>query len=277
MKKLLIMAAVALAVAGCGKNDKPAEEVDKTGICQFHTVELDKKSELQFPDSLKDLANGMKIYTHITANVCWPDSLSGNAPKELQDSLLSKAFGTYRAANLNASLSNLTSAPLGFEDEKGVKQKAVKAIPDLSETMGQQYTYNLSVTPSYIGTHLITYSISMSSYLGGAHGYYATTYLNYDIDKGQVLTVGRLFSDVDGLKAAIMRDAQQNPDYAGNLLVDKIPSVDNFFVDGAMISFVYNPYEVACYAAGIVTVSLPIHEVRDYMSDYGKKLFPEEE
>lgn len=276
MKRLIIMAAVALAIAGCGKKDKPAEEVDKTGICQFHTVELDKKCELQFPDSLKDLANGMKIYTHITANVCWPDSLSGNAPKELQDSLLSKAFGTYSAASLNASLDNLTAAPLGFEDMKGVKSKAVKAIPEMSESV-ERYTYTLSATPSYIGTHMITYSINMASYLGGAHGYYATTYLSYDIDKGQVLTVGRLFADVNGLKAAIMRGAQQNPDYAGNLFVDKIPTVDNFYVDGSQITFVYNPYEVASYAVGIVMVSLPIHEVRDYMTDYGKKLFPEEE
>ncbi len=276
MKKLIIMAAVALAMAGCGKKDNSAEEVDKTGICQFHTVEVDRKCELQFPDSLKDLAGNGKIYTHISANICWPDSLSGNAPKELQDSLLSMAFGTYRAASLDSSLSNLTSSPLGFEDMKGVKQKTVKTIPAESETV-QQYTYNLSATPSYIGTHLITYSISMSSYLGGAHGYYTTTYLNYDIDKEQVLTVGRMIADVDGLKAAIMREVQQNPDYAGGLLVDKIPTVDNFYVDGALINFVYNPYEVACYAAGTVTASLPIHEVRDYMTDYGKKLFPEEQ
>lgn len=170
----------------------------------------------------------------------------------------------------------MLAEPLGFEGEKGITQKDVDKLPELSETV-HRHSAQLTVTPTSIGKRLVTYSVYSYSFLGGAHGNYATTYVNYDVEKGQVLTVGRIFADVQGLKTAIMRELQLKPEYAGSLLVDKVPTVGNFYIEGALITFFYNPYDVACYAAGDIRVALPIHEVREFMSDYGKSLFPEED
>ena len=99
-----------------------------------------------------------------------------------------------------------------------------------------RHSAQLTVTPTSIGKRLVTYSVYSYAFLGGAHGNYATTYVNYDVEKGQVLTVGRVFADVQGLKTAIMRELQLKPEYAGSLLVDKVPTVSNFYIEGALIT-----------------------------------------
>ena len=274
---MLIAATTALMLAGCGKTEKHSEDsVDRSGLSQFHTEEAVAKCQLVMPDSANFYGGNAKVYMQVKASVCWPDSLGGRSPKELQDSILSMSFGSNKRGSLDASLKAMLSEPLGFEDVKGVTLKDVKTLPELSETV-HRHSAELTVTPTSIGKRIVTYSVYTYSFIGGAHGYYATNYINYDVQKGQVLTVGRVFADVQGLKTAIMRELQLKQEYAGGLLVDKVPSVGNFYVDGALMTFFYNPYEVACYAAGDVKVSLPIHEVRDFMSDYGRSLFPEEE
>lgn len=275
MKKVLLAAAVVLTLAGCGKTGNQDAEADKN-VSMFRTEEVVAKKQLSLPDSLNFYGKDAKVFTETTVSVCWPETLGGKEPKELQDSILSIAFGTNKRATLKESLEAMLAEPLGFEGEKGITQKDVDKLPELSETV-HRHSAQLTVTPTSIGKRLVTYSVYSYAFLGGAHGNYATTYVNYDVEKGQVLTVGRVFADVQGLKTAIMRELQLKPEYAGSLLVDKVPTVGNFYIEGALITFFYNPYDVACYAAGDIRVALPIHEVREFMSDYGKSLFPEED
>lgn len=266
---------MALTLAGCGKTGNKDAEADKN-VSIFRTEEVVAKKQLSLPDSLNFYGKDAKVFTETTVSVCWPETLGGKEPKELQDSILSIAFGTNKRATLKESLEAMLAEPLGFEGEKGITQKDVDKLPELSETV-HRHSAQLTVTPTSIGKRLVTYSVYSYAFLGGAHGNYATTYVNYDVEKGQVLTVGRVFADVQGLKTAIMRELQLKPEYAGSLLVDKVPTVGNFYIEGALITFFYNPYDVACYAAGDIRVALPIHEVREFMSDYGKSLFPEED
>ena len=275
MKKILLAATVALALAGCAKTENQQDD-DKEKMSEFRTETLDKKSQLTLPDSINFYGKDAKIYTSVKASICWPETLGGEVPRELQDSILSIAFPEQNDTTLTAALSRLGSTPIGFEDEKGVKMTAVKTIPAASENV-HVYTSEVTATPTMIGDRILTYRIDSYSYLGGAHGYGMSQYVNYDIRGGKVLTVGRLFADVQGLKTAIMRELQLNHSDAGMLIADSVPTVGNFYVNGALMTFVYNPYEVACYAAGDISVTLPIHEVRGFMSDYGKKLFPEEQ
>lgn len=277
MKKILMIAAVALALASCSKTENQQDADEKAKTSEFRTETIDKKCLLTLPDSVNFYGKGSKVFTRVQASICWPVTIGGKEPRELQDSILSIAFAEQKDSTLTASLSRLASTPVGFEDEKeGVKMTDVKTVPAASETV-HVHTTEVTATPTMINDRLLTYRIDSYSFLGGAHGYGMSQYVNYDIKGEKVLTVGRVFADVQGLKTAIMRSLQMNQDNAGMLLVDSVPSVGNFYVDGALITFVYNPYEVACYAAGQVTVQLPLYEVRDYMSDYGKKLFPVEE
>ena len=98
-------------------------------------------------------------------------------------------------------------------------------------------------------------------------------YVNYDVKNGKVVTIGQLFSDMAAVKECIDRELSRKQQYEGYLLVDEIPNPENFYVNNYTICFVFNPYEVAAYAAGVVSVEIPIYELSDYMTDYGKTLF----
>ena len=105
MKKILLVAAVALTLAGCGKTGNKDAEADKN-VSMFRTEEVVAKKQLSLPDSLNFYGKDAKVFTETTVSVCWPETLGGKEPKELQDSILSIAFGTSKRATLKESLQN---------------------------------------------------------------------------------------------------------------------------------------------------------------------------
>ena len=99
MKKVLLAAAVALTLAGCGKTGNKDAEADKS-VSMFRTEEVVAKKQLSLPDSLNFYGKDAKVFTETTVSVCWPETLGGKEPKELQDSILSIVFGTNKRATL---------------------------------------------------------------------------------------------------------------------------------------------------------------------------------
>ena len=157
MKKVLLAAAVALTLAGCGKTGNKDAEADKN-VSMFRSEEVVAKKQLSLPDSLNFYGKDAKVFTETTVSVCWPETLGGKEPKELQDSILSIAFGTSKRATLKESLEAMLAEPLGFEGEKGITQKDVDKLPELSETV-HRHSAQLTVTPTSIGKRLVTYSV----------------------------------------------------------------------------------------------------------------------
>ena len=275
MKKLIFVATLALMLASCSKENK--ETKADQSVCRFHTVTTDRQCKYELPDSIKEMYGDGEIYAHLQASICWPDSLGGTAPKELQDSLLARTFKDFKATSIDSAITVFRTTPIGFEDLKSVKMTDVKQLPKGESLSEQIYKMSITVTPTRITDRIATFASSFTAYLGGAHGDYGTSYVNYDLTKNQVITAKRLFADMKQLKAAIMRQININPDYTGGIIVSEVPTVDNFYITDSFITFYYNPSEVGCYAVGTVIAELPIYELRDYMTAYGKQLFPESE
>ena len=59
MKKVLLAAAVALTLAGCGKTENKDAEADKN-VSMFRTEEVVAKKQLSLPDSLNFMARTQK-------------------------------------------------------------------------------------------------------------------------------------------------------------------------------------------------------------------------
>ena len=87
MKKILLVASVTLTLAGCGKTGNKDAEADKN-VSMFRTEEVVAKKQLSLPDSLNFYGKDAKVFTETTVSVCWPETLGGKEPKELQDSIL---------------------------------------------------------------------------------------------------------------------------------------------------------------------------------------------
>lgn len=269
MKKLCLCALAALVLAGCG--EKKSEEENSSDISRLRSVSLSAAYELSMPDSLK-FDPESRYFSDIDIYLSWPESINGKKPVALQEKIIEKAFGSDRKkSSLEEALKQLQTLPLGYEEEKDVTQKEIKSIPEEAEMRISALT--VEAFPCYMSKKALTYYV-MSYYYpaGAAHGVGNTYYLNYDVENDRLITTGALFSDMNEVKRTIYRELTEKQAVEGYLLVDEVPNPENFHINGYSISFVFNPYEVAAYAAGTVEVSIPAYELADYMTDYGKQL-----
>ena len=62
MKKVLLAAAVALTLAGCGKTGNKDAEADKN-VSMFRSEEVVAKKQLSLPDSLNFYGKDAKVFT----------------------------------------------------------------------------------------------------------------------------------------------------------------------------------------------------------------------
>ncbi|MBU3820784.1 DUF3298 and DUF4163 domain-containing protein [Flavobacteriaceae bacterium XHP0103] len=115
-------------------------------------------------------------------------------------------------------------------------------------------------------------SISLSAYLntGGAHGNLTITFLNFDAVTGKLIKNEGLFNNMNAFK----KIAQTNFDDTiedKNVLFDpqsfQLPENIGFNEEGIIL--LYNTYEVAPYATGIIEFTIPFNEVSTYLNFNG--------
>ncbi|TBN00213.1 DUF4163 domain-containing protein [Hyunsoonleella flava] len=115
----------------------------------------------------------------------------------------------------------------------------------------------------------VVISIAITSYMntGGAHGNTAISFLNFDTTSGKQIANEALFTDIKAFKNLAKRffDAEVTdktvlfePD-AFNL-----PANIGFSEEGVIL--LYNPYEIAPYATGIIEFTIPFEKAKDYLT-----------
>lgn len=121
----------------------------------------------------------------------------------------------------------------------------------------------------------VSYAINMYSYTGGAHGMNGTSNHVIDLSTKSLLTLTDLFpenvyQEVGSLIIKqIARDrnftdpAQLNED--GFFSIEDVVPTDNFRIDEKGITWIYNPYEIAVYATGQISVTLDWALIKPYL------------
>lgn len=128
---------------------------------------------------------------------------------------------------------------------------------------------------SFENKEMVTIRLDSYVFTGGAHGYGATRFLNFDKKKGIELENWQLF-----------KNTQEFKDFAENKfrLKESIPlnkpinstgfmfEQDSFYLPENIgftekgIQLLYNQYEVASFADGRIELTLPYDEVRKYLA-----------
>lgn len=136
----------------------------------------------------------------------------------------------------------------------------IKRLSIPSSAAGYKNTLEISFTEPYIGDDYVSARLNVSHYTGGAHGITITTGLNWDrkrkkvakLDDAIALTGQSLQSIAYGARLALESDL-------GSIYVEGIqPSRENFgsfVIDKNYVTFIFQPYQVAAYAAGPQEVS----------------------
>lgn len=121
---------------------------------------------------------------------------------------------------------------------------------------------------------ILVIQYSSSGYLGGAHGFYGESYKNFDLKNNKVFQLTDIFKNLEKINwnDILMKkfnqldfDGEKKGDNKDILLVDKIPANNNFYFDEKNFTFVYNQYEIAPYAVGVVEIHVPFSELKPYL------------
>lgn len=133
----------------------------------------------------------------------------------------------------------------------------------------------------------LSYQFKVYSFMGGAHGNTVTNNRVFDLENQMDVTLSTLFTDeslnVVGEKLrealAVQNDCQTVDELIQTGIffsAGDIEPNDNFLLDEKGLTWVYDPYEIAPYALGPVTVSLPWSEIKDLLyPDSSVKAFAE--
>lgn len=118
----------------------------------------------------------------------------------------------------------------------------------------------------YQSTEII--SIAITSYVntGGAHGILNIALLNFDAINGQPFKNKTLFKDIEAFKSIAQvhfEEATKDKDIFLESNSFELPENIGYSEEGIVL--LYNTYEMAPYASGIIQFTIPFKEVANYL------------
>ena len=257
MKKQMILSAVALMSAMAAISCTGGFESEEYGFSGSIALEEGRTDTLTVDIRMEYPAKGMSaqamesLQDIITAEA-FGNGYCGKAPQEAIDAYASDYISTYRDENLELaeSLAGENSMALSW-----------------GKYITGAFTGEMNMAD---GDRLMNYTITDYSYTGGAHGMNTETNLVFSLETEDRLGLEDIFredsmSALPGLLMKHVSEAFEDPSDSGYLLVTDIPATENFSISDSGITFIYNPYEIAAYAAGIIRITIPWDELQDIL------------
>lgn len=160
-------------------------------------------------------------------------------------------------------------------------------IQDLKKDLGEDdypetwnYEESLIDNIHYNENGIVVMESMVYSYAGGAHGNYGSTFYNYDVQQKKILKLDDVIH-IDSVSLQKVLEQSFRKDYnlpspkpLTDILFDPfLATTDNFYIGEKGLGFLYNPYEVASYAAGQIEVFVPYTALADYLTaDFKKRM-----
>jgi hypothetical protein len=198
-------------------------------------------------------------------------------PKALDDTRI--------AERINTTINEELIYTLKFEDSLDVAtvEEAMQSFTNSYKNFKKEFTdeaigweAQADGVVSYENPFMLSLQLDTYIFTGGAHGYGATTFLNFDKGKSIELENYRLFKDLEGFidfAETQFREAQKVPNnglinatgfmFSGNVF--HLPENLGFTKDG--IKLIYNQYEVASYADGPIELLIPFAAANPFLKD----------
>lgn len=277
MKKFFILALAAIFVTtlcSCANNSgngMPGNKVTDTTLCQFSNIKVEKM--YSYYDEERDT-----LYFDNTFTAFWPQVINGKPCTELQQAL-------FRAMTDSAELNQLDKVtdflldPSNYTDYESNLLVPVKSVKYDENKLS---TSEVRVNMESMTDRLLTYHLGTYSYLAGAvHGIYANNYVTYDLQTKKAVAFEDVIADTTLLRTAIFKAIKQTYDYDKDdlFLPDNglLPLPRDFFIDGSVLHVVYQVYEIASYAQGMIDAPiypymLKPEEMKRLFTPYGLEL-----
>lgn len=156
------------------------------------------------------------------------------------------------------------------------------SLGDYRESVSDEHSWDgfikIRSHADLLAGRIVVYTVESATYMGGAHGMETTDYSNYDLRTGERLTLGDLFTPEGkaALPEIIRERILDNLGYPNwGTLMDstcyyaaaEIRPTENFKLSESHITFMYNPYEIACYAQGHTEVKLSLDRLDGFRKE----------
>jgi hypothetical protein len=138
------------------------------------------------------------------------------------------------------------------------------------------YAYESLFTEKFIGKEIVCYSLNDYIYTGGAHPTTMMEILNFDKATGQLIDIKKIAEDTVALKTIVQKAFEANEkaelgkdfDLKNYYFEDGFVLPQNFGITNNGLECFYNPYEIAAYARGPISFSIPWKDLQGVITKY---------
>jgi hypothetical protein len=207
----------------------------------------------------------------------WPEVINGKPCTELQQALLRSMTDS---AELN-QLDKVTEFLLNPGNYTEYDAKKFVPVTEVKDD-GKLSTSEVDVIMQSMTDRLLLYHLGTSSYMaGGAHGIYANNYVTYDLKTEKAVSLDDIIADTTLLRDVIFKAIKNTYDYTKDDLFipdnGLLPLPRDFMIDGSALHVIYQVYEIASYAQGMIDAPIYPHmlkpeEIKRLYTPYGLEL-----
>lgn len=250
MNKLIVAAFAAgfpVMFAACGGDKKVVEENDNvTPVVELVGYKYDAVANL--PDSLAVAVEGGR-YARVSGQGMLPRKIGKNDITVLRDSL--EKLGSVLIIDNDNTEPRLSNGLVLVEIEPNDSVAGSTICNQLSVAL---------MTPQVVVWKNYNYSYLCRA----AHGSYNTTYVNYSIPKGKILSLSDIFKPgYEPELTTMLRNKLKDGNYDLITPLNEIGIPADFEITENGVNFIYGLYEIAPYSAGEITVEFDSYELND--------------
>lgn len=302
MKKYILLSTiVAIALASCsGGKTNAGSNIDSTATDSIARDSIAMQSKEPMSLTTNTFKYAKKDNTaEVVVEIEYPTSGDPTLCEAIRSKVLSLAQHNFpgdktngkAVANYLGKSSYDNAHSMWTEVDKENKDMAVEGS-DFEYTPQPPYSVELKVKKIAETNKYITISISSYEYLGGAHGSTAMQGITFSKLDGKEINERMLknsrpkgLNDIikQGLKRYFAESGisvKNDAELADQLLLEEGHSVNNLplpaeglYISVQGIVFCYGQYEIAPYAAGIPTFTVPFEQLKPYMTYAAIDLF----
>jgi len=262
MRKIIFLLVIVI-LAACQNEQKQSKKEDST---------IAAPAKLSV-DTLSFSYDSVKVYSK--------NPVSEN--KEITDTAKATViFPVFKDAKVNDQVKKIALAANGpddpvFSSYQALVNDFIKGFDDYKAQYKDQQTWFKNIDIHVLGqrSNYIGLKYDFIDYSGGAHGNYATIYLNYNPVTHEVVTLDSILRS--GTKLKLTKVAEQifrkNEGISANQALSEgyffekgvFALNENFTITNKGLNFLYNPYEIKSYAGGITELLIPFEQIKDLL------------
>lgn len=275
--KIMAVAAIAAAVTSQSCTKQQTDEPRDNEVL-FEHFNIEKAYSLENSSSDYDTDSDLTIGCR--ANLFIPVRFLGHDMTAFRDSVLRIAFDTVAEDPSVAAESSFrhTGSEIGYTLKPIlVGEEKADSLANVIESLNNYDGF--SEVKGYIAAltaDFVSYAVTSSAYYPrAAHGMYGTLYIVYSTRAGKVVSLNDFFT-ADGIAALpkiLRKKAQSMRSFIGATNLTALPGECNYYLNASgNLVFVYQPYEIASYAQGEISIEIEPYMVSDYLTSMGKQV-----